>query len=287
MAKRKGQGQSETGLVQRSTQTALQPWEAQAAQEARDERSKETLGVPRITHKGGVFRYDDRTVGTSLKLGVLGYKQEKTFYIAKYDPNKPPTTPDCYAFGDEEKSMVAHEASRSKQNLQPDGTSPCNGCKHNVFGTAEVGRGKRCKDYRRLLVISPVLGPDGKPKLDPNAVQQAEVRLIQVPPASLQNFGNYYQSLKPVEEGGLGLTRTGNIREMMVQLDLYPLDKGGHGIKFTPAGTVSGEAFQALMARRRGVESMLTQPYPNIEAEEAAPGPKAPARTAKTNKKLG
>jgi hypothetical protein len=50
------------------------------------------------------------------------------------------------------------------------------------------------------------------------------------------------------------------------------------------------EAFQAITQRRRAVESMLTQPYPDIESEDegqrAPAGPAPRQRSEKTRSKL-
>lgn len=267
MAK-KNKSSSGEGLVKRATETALTDWEQQEASHARDVRSKLTLGIPRITTRGGVFKIDDKVVGNVLKLAIVATKKEKSYYKGKFDPTKP-ATPDCYAFGDEEATMVANDASRDKQNLKEDGSSPCVGCRWNAFRTAEVGSGKRCKDYTRLLVIAPTLKANGEGgvMLDPDRVQKADVRLLQVPPASLTNWGNYVKSLTPVEEGGLGLTRTGSVSERIVITTIYPLENGGHGLKFEADMQLPADAHRAITLRRKAAESMLTQPYPDIEAE--------------------
>jgi len=252
----------------------LAPYEQELMNEARDERAKETLGVPRITHRGGVIQIDGKQVqGNRLKLAVIDYIFEKTYFEGKFDPTKP-ATPDCYAFGTEEKSMVAHEAAPHKQNLKPDGTSPCIDCKWNKFNTAEIGRGKRCKDYRRLLVISPLLGQDGLPRN--GDLQKAEKRQLQIPPASLKNWGNYLSSLPE-------RTRTGNVREMIMEVSAQPLKNGGHGLTFEPVAPVSAETLQGIMALRKQSQGVLTQPWPNIETEGA---PEPPKRSAKSNRKL-
>lgn len=261
--------------VNKNLPAPLEDWEQQEAAHARDVRSKETLGAQRITHRGGNFKVDETVVGKSIKLVVLDWRFEKSYFEGAFDPNTP-TTPDCYAFGTDEKSMKPHEAAPDKQNPE------CTGCKHNAFNTANVGRGKRCKDYRKLLVISPVIGQDGKPRVDPDAVQKAEKRTLQVPPVSLKNFANYLTSLKPIEEGGMGTTRTGSASEVITQMDTYDLDSGGHGIKFSVAGVLDKEAFRAVVAARQGSGDMLTAAYPVIEAEKA----KAPQRDRKSNRKL-
>jgi hypothetical protein len=314
----KENGSKDQGLVRRATNTELTDWEQAEASHARDVRSHETLGIPRIQTRGAIFKIDDKPVGRELDLVVLGTKHEKVFFWKKFDPNKPGQTPDCYAFGDEEAAMVAHPQARDRQNLKvhrencevvragsgPEarriecdcpvregGDSPCTGCRHNAFNTAEVGRGKRCKDYRRLLVMAAVKDQNGAPR-DPDAdsVHRGEVRLLAVPPASLADWGMLVKELTPVSEGGMGYTRTGSVSEILLHAEVYPLEQGGHGLKFSRVRNIPREAFQAITQRRRAVESMLTQPYPDIESEDE--GQRAPAglaprqRSEKTRSKL-
>lgn len=259
---------AETALVQRAS-TALEPYEEEMAAEGKNERAQETLGIPRISTKGGTFKIDNNDIGKKIKLAVVDFIYEKTFYSGRYDPNVA-ATPDCYAFarpqagekpGEAEARMVAHDAAPNKQNPQSDGKSPCRGCKWNEFETAEVGRGKRCKDVRRVLVLSPRLDQAGKPVVDDSVVAKAEVRQLSFPPASLKWWSAYYGSLGE-------LTKTGNIREAIMEVEIVSLPSGGHGLKPTFAGRVTSEGLKAISELRKARDGALTQPYPVIAAEE-------------------
>lgn len=248
----------------------LEDWEQQLANDARDKRSKEQQGVPRITHQAGVIKIDDKPVqGNRLTVAIIDYIHRKEFYLNPYQPGVA-QTPGCYAMGREEKGMVPHDQVPDKQN--PD----CGTCRHNQFGTAEVGRGKRCKDTRALMVISPLLDENGRPKMDPDAVQKAEVRQLSIPPASLKAWSQYLNGLQ-------GATRTGSESEMLVQISTTPGHSGGHTLTFTQAGLVPPAMLQAIVAKRKQVEGALFAPFPNIAAEETE---KAPVRKARSNRKL-
>ena len=282
MAKAKVIKTKDEALVKRATAAALEPWEEEAAKHALDVRSQETAGVPRIGTKGGVFKIDTKVIGQKLVVVAVAAAKEKAYYGKPYDPQTP-ATPDCYAFTDDknpEAGMVAHPAAPNKQNLQADGTSPCNGCKWNEFNTAVVGRGKRCKDNRRWLVITPVQevhkGPGDTTtvtySLDPAAVQRAEKRQLSIPPASLKGYSTYLSSLADK-------TRTGSLHEMITELTLYSLEHGGHGVSFEAVKGIDKETHKAVLAVGAKLGPTLMQPYPVI-AEDAA----AEENTAKTKK---
>jgi hypothetical protein len=257
-----------------NAQVALEPWEQELAQEAKDEKARESVGLQRITHKGAEFRAGEQKLGNSIKLAIVDFIAENVYYSSPYDPDNP-STPDCYAFGPDEKALVAHTASPSPQNKQEDGSSPCASCKHNVYGSGK-GRGKACRNTRRLLVISPVLDKDGKPSLDADGVAVAEKRQLSIPPSSLKDWSNYISTVKD-------LTRTGNVREMIVQVSTYGLDKGGHGLKFTPVQKVTPEGLKAIAALRASSAGALAVPYPVIDMEQA----EEQQATKKQEKKIG
>lgn len=272
---------SDKQLVKKATTAALEPWEQTEMEHAQDVKSKETLGVPRITTRGGEFKIDGKALGKKMILAIVGVAKEKAYFVKDYDPSKA-ATPDCFSFTDDnnkEEVMVAAAEATNWQNRKPklDGSgeySPCNGCRHNVFGTAKVGRGKRCKDYRRLLVLSPNINEKGEPSLDPATVQRAEKRLLQVPPASLKEWGSFLTSLKDK-------TRTGSISEVLVEVELYGLPNGGHGIHFTPLKGLDKETHRALTVIRPVVLPILFQPYPVL----TQPNPESEAEAVDKQKK--
>jgi len=237
----------------------LQPWEEEAAKEARDEKSREVLGVDRITHKAGQLNLDGKPVaGNKLALIVVDYKFANQWYASKFQPDVA-ATPACYAFGNEEAGMKPHPAAPQPQS------ETCATCPKNVFGTAEMGRGKACQNTRRLLVVVP-------PK-DANAFNKTEKRQLSVPPASLKNWGNLLTAIRDT-------TRTANIREAVIEVSTEP--KGGaYALTFTQTGTLPTDQFQAVLALRKASEGLLTQPYPTLEDSDAKPAAKPLGKNAR------
>lgn len=224
----------------------MEDWEQELALLAKDEVSKETLGTPRISHQGGIIKIDGKSVdGNKLRVAVIDYAFSKTYYEGAFDPSTP-QTPVCYAFGREEKGMVPHDQAPKKQHAD------CAGCEWNRFGTAERGRGKRCKDERRVMCIVEVD--------DEESIAGAEVRQFNIPPGSLKNWGTYLNTIKEV-------TPSGNVRAVLTEVSTEP-SGGAHALTFKPIAKLVKEQVMAIMHKKGAVEANLFAPYPNIEQEE-------------------
>lgn len=230
----------------------MEPWEEELAAQAREEVAKEVLGTPRISHKGGILRIDGKPVeGNKLRCAIIDYAFSKAYYAGDYD-DATPQTPVCYAFGREEKGMVPHDQSPDKQHAD------CAGCEWNRFGTAERGKGKRCKDERRVMCIVEVD--------DEESIAQAEVRQFNIPPGSLKNWGKYLNQIKEV-------TASGNVRAVLTEVSTEP-HGGAYALTFKAIERLSKEQVMAVMGKKASVEAGLFAPYPTIEQEEQ-PKPKS------------
>ena len=250
----------------------LEDWEIELQHKAQDAAAAETVGIPRITHKSGILKIDDKAVdGNKLPHAILCYGLAKTYFRDGYDPKASKgDTPVCYSFAKplpgEEAKMAPHAAAPDKQNTD------CATCPHNAFGTAEKGDGKRCRDIRRVLVIAP--GSN-----DPEDVLKAQVRQYEVPPGSLRNWGTYLKSLKEIHP-------TGAPQFVITTLGTQPNeDAGAYTLTFTPTEVLEKPFVKALIEKGKAVESDLFAPFPaTTKKEESKPDPK---KNAKRSKKVG
>ena len=242
-------------LVKASAGKLAQPmedWEIEIAAKAKDEKAAEVTGVPRITHRGGIFKIDDKKVeGNSFRAAVLGYGLAKLYYESGFDPDSPAATPVCYAFASSapgaETKMVPHEAAPDKQH------ETCTGCPHNAFGTADRGRGKRCSDTRRVMLI---MGSD-----DPGSIAKSQVRQLSIPAGSLKPWGNYLRSLDDQSPYG--------VRGVITEFGIEGNEKGGHTLTFTAVERLDKEFVRALYAKWQQVEQDIHAPFPVLEQEES------------------
>ena len=245
MAKKKEQGivPVEQGVADLALN---EQWESQMAAEAKEVSAKEVSYAPRISFKGGRLKVAGAEVkDNELSVIVVDAGFSKAFYTADYDEDNP-ATPDCYAFAREEGALKPHPQAPSPQS------ETCAGCPHNKFGTSEKGsgKGKRCKDERRLMVI-----PGDTKAQD---VAKSEVVMAVVPPTSLKLWGNYVKALS-----AMGRTPWSVITKLTVE----PI-KSYFQLLFEPTAKLDGITYAAVKAKQPQVEGSMFAPYPTLEEQE-------------------
>lgn len=134
---------------------------------------------PRVTLMGRIslgdktFRIDGENAGSTLHVIMLARGVERVYR----DPEDDYTQPVCcfaVSTGDG-RGMAPHERSPSPQS------DACDHCRWNLYNTANKGRGKKCKEYRRIALLTP---------------GDKTVRLLRLPPTSLAPFRNYRVRLR-------------------------------------------------------------------------------------------
>lgn len=232
-----------------------QDWEKQLGAQAKNEQATFQSGTPRIQIDSFKFKVDGKDVGSELVGVVVEVAWAKEYYDKPYVPGVA-ATPICYAFGRSEKGLSAHPASPEPVNKQADGTSPCDSCHFNKFGTANVGKGKMCKDKPRLMIL---LQHDAK---DEATAKKASCYMLSIPPTSLRNISSYLEFIKDA-------TPHANIREAFTKVKVQC--KPGttyYELLFEFAGLVPKTVMPAIIARGPSAYSQLTQPFPSLEAAE-------------------
>ncbi len=170
--------------------TALVPWERQMAEAAqRQAKAEKPLsGMPMISTRGGMLSVDgDAVKGGVLRGIIVAAIHENTYYSERFDPDSP-TAPDCYAYGDlDDEDADANMAPTDEvENKQ---SEKCADCELNVMGSADTGKGKACKNIRRLIVIT-------EDSLEsPEALAAAEMRMLKVPVTSVRNYATYLRDV--------------------------------------------------------------------------------------------
>ena len=232
-----------------------------------------------INLKGGILSVGGIPVpDNKMNVIVVDHVGENAFYGDEpYDPSNP-QSPVCFSFWTGETDQAPHEKSEEPQ------CESCLGCPQNQFGSARQGRGKACKNIRRLGLIT----EDGM-----EYISSATIYTLKVPVMSVKNWAAYTKKL----DSTLGLPPLGVITEIHVVPD--PVSQ--FRIEFRLVEKIEDEGvLEALLDRQEQVASDLAMPYtPNSErtaplpqargrAAAAAPRGRAPAPTVnKASPKLG
>jgi hypothetical protein len=236
---------------------SLSAAEQEMAAEAKADAARFQQGVPRISFQGGVISIDKQKVkDNKLTVAIVEAVFGKAYYPGEFDPSTP-QTPTCYAFHPTDQSaMSPHDAAPEKQ------AEKCLGCQWNRFGTADRGRGKRCKDEVRLMCT---VG-----ETDPESIAAGEFRMASIPPGSLKNWGNY---LKKLRDSGT------SVRGVMTEISLEAF-QGAYKLDFKAVGKLEDASFFALKEKRESAVEEMMQPYPVLEVE-AAPAPRKGVKSRK------
>ena len=220
--------------------TAVASWQ--------EELAKQTVAIAQvekptgnwISFKGGVMSMNATPFkDNKVKVVVLHSIFENQLYDGPYNPNNQ-QPPICYAFGEDDKSLKPHPDSAKPQN--PD----CETCRHNEWGSDPGGgKGKACKNVRRLALISAD---------DLEKVEKAEVALAKLPVMSVKNWSTFASQIANV----LKLPPIAVIAEMSE----VPDAKSQFQIHFQLIDTIKdGELIQKLLNRRRDINALVYAPY--------------------------
>lgn len=261
-------------MATKKTGGALVPWEQQmkAAAVKVSSGEKTADGFKNISIRGGVMMIDDEAVpDNELEVVCLIGVHANLFYASDYDPDTP-TVPTCYAFGDTEaddpaETMAPHEKAEDPQ------ADACAGCPQNEWGTAERGRGKACRNVRRIAVV-PADAAESAEELD-----KSEVRMLQLPVTSVKFWSKYASRLaSDMERPPFGV-----VTKIKVSPD--PKTQWKVTFEFVNLVNFDGSLWESMQKKVAEAKEALTRAFPTQEELDAMRA-EAPARGkgAKTRK---
>lgn len=170
-----------TAAKKKAAGTNVTLWQQQMAEAAKQQQSAEVVGgsFKSISTRSGVLSVDDVPLkNNELRCVILMSVHENQYYDGPFSSDSV-QIPVCYAFGKSDgdgNNLAPHEEAMDKQS------EACEGCWANEMGSADTGRGKACKNIRRLALVT----EDAMDNLD-----EAEVRSLKVPVTSVKNWASY------------------------------------------------------------------------------------------------
>lgn len=151
------------------------------AKQASSEAAREVDTRPsNISIRGKKFRIGDENLGDTIKVvvGVAAY--ENTWYDRPYDPENV-SPPACFAIALDDTGIEHHPDSPL-----PMVKGPCSACELAQWGSGVNGKGKACKNARRLSLLA----YDDTANLD-----EAQMAMLKCPPTSLKAWASYAKSI--------------------------------------------------------------------------------------------
>jgi len=212
-----------------------------------------------ISTRGGRLSYQGNPVpGDKMNVIVVASMLENHYYTDRFDAENP-ASPKCFAFSETGDGMGPHEMSEAPQS------ELCAKCQQNEWGSADIGRGKACKNIVRLGVIT----EDGL-----EDVGAAELAVIKIPVTSVREWANYVSQIAS--------TLKRPPFAVVTEVSIVPDPKTQFKLKFKLIGQITdGDTIQEIMDRRELVLNELARPY----QATPTPEPAAPVAGGKAGNK--
>jgi hypothetical protein len=141
--------------------------------------------------QGGILKFNGNPVqGNKIACIIADYILENVYYT-DFDPGNP-APPNCYALGRNEDDLAPHEKVDTPEN------ETCKGCPMNEWESAEKGRGKACKNTRRLALI-PAGNIDHKTGdinyFDVDSLADQQHAFLRLPVTSIKGWAAYVKNV--------------------------------------------------------------------------------------------
>lgn len=242
---------------------------ASLAAAAKEEAAKERPAISKISLQAGVISYAGAPVtNNELEAVILTAGYRNVFYASRFDQNNI-KNPNCFALSETDEDMAPHE-----NVIEPEHAT-CAGCPRNEWGSdPNGGRGKACKQSRRLVLMPATAIDEGAEK-----VKTAELAVMDLPVTSVKNYSHMVNALSA--SAGVptwaAVVKIGIVRDPKTQFKVV----------FAPMRVVpSVPVLDAIKARRAEAVRISLDPYDETstkaEAEEEAA--RAAAAGKKSNK---
>lgn len=257
VAKTKATKEQSTSLVDYKAELSKLAGETKAVEEGLQQSSSISFKSGQMSFMGAPIK------GNTMPVNVLDSALENAYYDGPYDPDNL-RSPICFAFGTGAKGEVMAPHADSETPQSP----TCKACKWNVFGTADQGKGKACKNMRRVALIHADAVDKGATEIAGTTIATAKLSPMNAPIYSKYALG--LASAKSVPPIGV-----------ITQMSCEPDAKSQFKVSWHFVRDVTDNAAMgALMARREEAKATLFRPYPkNAEVvAKAAPAKKAGAK---------
>lgn len=239
--------------------TALVNWDEEMAKQAVAAKTMEdsTATGQFFSVRAGQLSFNGAPVpGNRMGVVILDAVMENVFYEGEFNPDQP-TSPTCYAFGRSLEELAPHEQVDDKQS------DKCQGCPMNEFGTADKGRGKACRNTRRLALLpAGTFKPNGDFELiaDPKHYETAQAAFLKLPVTSVRGYSGFVKSASVVMHRpphGIATCIT-----------VQPDPKNQVAVTFEPLEKMPNAVMAAIMKRHDEMRELIAFPYQKVSTDD-------------------
>lgn len=265
-----------------SKSTAVTTWDEELAKQAAIAAGMEesTASGQFFGLKAGVLTWADAPIpNNEMAVVILDSVLENVYYEGEYDPDVP-QSPMCFAFGRDDKTMAPHKNVVEAGNQQCGASGLCNGCEMNEFGSAEKGRGKACRNTRRLAMIpAGNFNKGGEFVMIKEAehFESTPIGFMKLPVTSVKGYAAFVKQVA----GALRRPPHG----IVTRIKVIPDAKSQFKVLFEPLDNIPNNLMGAVMERNKEAQAVIEFPYTPNDEESPAPAKrggksKTPAKRA-------
>ena len=220
--------------------------------------------------RAGMLSFDGVTMpNNTMGVIILASLFENVYYGGDFDSDTP-SAPECFAFGTEgEDNMVPHPT------VVADGRAKhtdCKTCPLNAWGSADKGKGKACKNTRRLAMI-PAGTFDNKGVFTAYSLDDlkaANVGYMRLPVTSVQNYANFVKGATTVLHAPP--------HTLFTKVYTKPDSKTQFKVHFEVISEIPEDYLVDIYGRHDELSAMIDFPYSRPSEEAPVTEKKAPAK---------
>lgn len=252
--------------------TSLVSWDEELAKYAQESAKMEenVASGSFFSIKSGQLSWQENPMpGNEMAVIIVDSIMENVFYAGEYDVDDP-QPPSCFAFGRTEESMIPHaavlEAGREEHPT-------CSGCLNNEFGSAEKGKGKACKNTRRLALLpAGKFLKDGSFEFndDVDHYSSAEIGYMKLPVTSVKGYASF------VKQTAVALNRPPF--GIVTRIYVVPDAKSQFKVLFEPLMNVPDDVVKIILDKHKEISSIIDFPYQINTEDDSNKASKNPAK---------
>lgn len=221
--------------------------------------------------KAGVLSWQDAPLpNNQMAVIILDSILENVFYEGEYSPDNP-QGPICFAFGRDDKTIAPHKVVFENGTQQ---CTVCVDCPMNEWGSADKGRGKACRNTRRLAMIpAGTFKTDGKFELfdDVEHLSSAGIGFMKLPVTSVKGYASFVKQVA----GALRRPPFG----IATKVKVVPDAKTQFRVLFEPLLKLPDEVMGTIMQRYEEAKAVIDFPYRIGDEDGETPLPPKRGRT--------